>query len=110
MVELNDILNLEDDGQKQINEAVTKLFEFKEPADIKTKTELTLNDVVNLTRLKTLSDCLNIDILNKLCDTYCLFMVSHNRQGRGEVVRLMVKGDGNEKEKTKGLFNKVIRK
>ena len=101
MVELNDILKLENQEDKKLNEAVISLFNFDEEEDIKTKTDLTLRDIQELTKLKIIAKYFGIEILDSLCENYCLYLVSNRRLGRTEVVNLMKTEIFKEEEKEK---------
>ena len=110
MVELTDVLNLESDEDEKINEAVKQLFSFKEKnIDIKTKTDLTIKEIGQLTRLKLIAEIFKVDVLNELCDNYCLFLVSKNRLGRTEMVDIIRNKENEDKLNQKNLFNRFLK-
>lgn len=94
------------DGKAKI---IATLFDFKKGVDIKTKTDLSISEVKNLTKLKVIAEEFGIDILDKLCDNYCLYVVSRNRLGRGEVVNLLVEEEKKEVEK-RDFFRNFLNK
>ena len=110
MVELDDIMKFEDVKDRNKNEAIKQLFKFDENADIKTKTDLNINDVKKLTRLKLISEIFNIDVINTLCENYCLYLVSKDRRGRTEVVDVVAEKKETIGEDSKKFFNNIFKK
>lgn len=110
MVELSDlgILNMKDEEEEKKNEAIKTLFDFGKKEDIKTKTDLSANEIKRITKIKVVADYYNIGILNNLIDYYCLFKVSKERLGRSEVVN-MLKSELNIEDKNKSLYNKLFK-
>lgn len=109
MVELFDIMEMKDVEEERINEGIKTLFDFEEDVDKKTKTDLSNNEIIGLTRLKIIAEMLDIDILNKLCDNLCLFKVSKNRLGRSEIVKI-THPEREDKEKSADLLQKLFNK
>lgn len=110
MVELSDIISMQSADDIKKDTAVKELFKFKDKEiDIKTKTELSIEDIKKLTRLKLISQTFNIPIIDSLCNTFCLFLVSKNRAGRTEIVDMIQPRD-NDGEKSKTFFNKIFKK
>lgn len=110
MVELSDVLSFQSEDEEKKNEAVRELFKFDDhEIDIKTKTDLSNDDIKQLTRLKLIAQRFDIPIIDSLCDTFCLFRISTNRLGRNEIIETI---QPREKENvdTRSLFRKIFNK
>lgn len=103
------MLNVANEQEEVRSEAVKELFRFEnEDIDIKTKTDLSHNEIVDLTRIKLIAEHFDINILNSLCDNYCYFMVSKNRMGRTEIVEMIRERERETLEEKQNFFKKLF--
>lgn len=113
MIDIDEILNIRDDElkRKDKNQGIKELFKLSGKSDIKTKTDLNLNEIKKLTRLKLIANIYNIKMLDNLCDYYCLFKISKNRLGREEIVNLMIEKEKEKEEikKKKSFFKRLLK-
>ena len=106
MAEIEDILNT--DKEFEIDQAVQELFKFdNEEIDIKTKTDLTSNEIKDLTKLNLISEIFDITVLKDLCRHYCLYLISKNRLGRTEIVDI-ARQKQIEMEQEKNMFKRIF--
>lgn len=81
--------------------ALMELFKFKHEADYDTKTELTQNQIIDISKAVAYSKIFNLPMLKAFVDSYKLHMVSKNRLGRREVIEAVKQREMEDSEESK---------
>lgn len=83
---------MEDDDSTEIinksdtDKALNQLFTFKDNADFDTKTELSDNQIIDISKAVAYAEIFDLPILKKFVNSYKLHRVSKDRKGRKEVI------------------------
>lgn len=69
--------------------AIESLFKFSGDTDDDTKTELSHNQIIDVSKAVAFADTFDLPLLNKFIKSYKHHMISKNRLGRREVIEAL---------------------
>lgn len=103
---------LENDSTEINNEsssekAIQTLFKFNCSADFDTKTELTQNQIIDISKAVAFSEAFDLEIVKQFINSYKLHLISKNRKGRREVIEALTTPKEDTESSNDGFSNKL---
>lgn len=87
--------------------SLDKLFQFKNEEDYNAKTELSHNQVVDITKGSALAIIFDLPLLETFIKSFKTHMISKDRKGRLEVIKAISAEIEKEKNDNKSMFDKL---